>query len=181
MTLGLSTSTFTLLHVLISLLGISSGLVVMYGLLTSRLLDRWTALFLGSTAATSVSGFGFHFDHLLPSHKVGILSLIALAIAIVARYGLRLSGAWRPIYVGGAAVALYFNVFVLVVQLFEKVPVLKASAPTQREAPFAVTQFLVLAIFIALTVFAVKRFHPESTAVGSLDLALAHKRTKRVA
>src|SRR5271154_3745642 len=122
MILGMSLSTFTLVHVIISLVGIGSGFIVLYGLLTGKRLDGWTALFLATTVATSVTGFFFPFDHLLPSHKVGIISLVVLAIAIVARYALHLAGAWRRIYVITAIIALYLNVFVLVVQSFEKVP-----------------------------------------------------------
>jgi hypothetical protein len=162
----MTTSTFTLLHVLISLIGIGSGLVVMYGLLAAKRLDRWTALFLLSTVATSVSGFGFPFTHLLPSHKVGVLSLAVLAVAILARYGLHLNGAWRWMYVICAGIALYFNVFVLVVQLFEKVPALKALAPTQKEPPFLVAQLLVLGLFIVLTAVAVRKFHIEPVRVA---------------
>src|SRR6266480_5915867 len=136
MILGMTTSTYTLIHVLISLVGIVSGLVVVFGLLGGKRLDGWTALFLATTVATSVTGFGFPFDHLLPSHKVGIVSLLVLPVAIAARYGFHLAGAWRRIYVITAAVALYLNVFVLVVQLFLKVPALKAIAPTQKEPPF---------------------------------------------
>jgi len=159
--LGMSLSTFTLVHVLISLVGIASGLVVLYGLLSGKRLDGWTALFLISTVLTSVTGFGFPFDHLLPSHKVAILSLVLLAIASLARYGLHMAGAWRWIYVVTAVMALYLNVFVLVFQGFEKVPALKALAPTQSEPPFLVAQLIVLAIFIELGIFAVKKFHPE--------------------
>ena len=159
--LGMSLSTFTLVHVLISLVGIASGLVVLFGLLSGKRLDGWTALFLITTVLTSVTGFGFPFDHLLPSHKVGIISLVLLAIAILARYGLHMAGAWRWIYVVTAVMALYLNVFVLVVQGFEKVPALKALAPTQSEPPFLVAQLLVLALFIVLGIFAVKKFHPE--------------------
>ena len=161
MILGMSTATYTFLHVLVSLVGIGSGLVVMFGFLTGRRLDRWTAVFLLTTALTSISGFGFPFDHLLPSHILGIMSLAVLAIAIPARYLLNLAGAWRWIYVVGATIALYFNVFVLVVQCFEKVPALKGLAPTQKEPPFVVAQLLVLLIFATLTVFATVRFHPE--------------------
>src|SRR2546422_7290377 len=131
MIFGMAASTFTLVHVMISLVGIVSGFVVVFGLLAGKRLDRWTALFLTSTVATSVTGFGFPFDHLLPSHKVGILSLLVLAVAIIARFVFHLAAAWRGIYVVSAVVALYLNVFVLVVQLFEKVPALRAMAPTQ--------------------------------------------------
>ncbi len=154
---GMTTSTFTFVHVLLSLIGIGAGLIVMVGLLTGKLLGRWNTLFLVMTVATSVTGFGFPFDHLLPSHKVGIISLVILAVAIVARYGLHLAGAWRRIYVVCAAVALYLNVFVGVVQAFLKVPALAAMAPKQTEPPFVVTQLVVLALFIALTIVAVKK------------------------
>ena len=161
MILGMSTATYTFLHVLLSLIGIGSGLVVVFGLLTGKLLDRWTAIFLVTTALTSITGFGFPFDHLLPSHIVAIMSLVALAFVIPARYMFHLAGAWRWVYVIGSAVALYFNVFVLVVQSFEKVAALKALAPTQKEPPFVVAQLLVLLIFATLTLFAIVRFHPE--------------------
>jgi len=114
-----------------------------------------------TTALTSITGFGFPFDHLLPSHKVGIISLVVLAIAIRARYALHLAGAWRWIYVVSAAIALYLNVFVLVVQAFEKAPALRALAPTQSEPPFLVAQLVVMAIFIVLAIFAVKKFRNE--------------------
>jgi hypothetical protein len=162
MTLGMSLSTFTLIHVLISLIGIGSGFVVMYGLLTAKRLDLWTALFLVTTALTSISGFGFPFEHLLPSHKVGIISLVVLAIAISARYVFHLAGAWRAIYVISAAMALYLNVFVLVVQLFLKVGPLHAVAPTGKEPPFLIAQIIVLAVFVVLTIAATKRFRSES-------------------
>ena len=101
MTLGMSIETFTLVHVLLSLVGIGSGFVVAFGLLQGKRMDGWTALFLGTTLATSVTAFGFPFDHLLPSHKVGIVSLAVLAVTIVARYPLHLAGAWRRIYAAG--------------------------------------------------------------------------------
>jgi hypothetical protein len=153
--------TFTLIHVAISLVGIGSGFVVMFGLLTGRRLAGWTTLFLASTVATSVTGFGFPFDHLLPSHKVGIISLVVLTVAILARYAFHLAGAWRWIYVVGAVVALYLNVFVGIVQAFQKVPALKAMAPTQSEPPFLLTQLVVLALFVALAIVAAIRFRIE--------------------
>ena len=118
-------------------------------------------MFLVTTAATSLTGFGFPFQKLLPSHIVGALSLVVLAGAIFARYGKRMSGGWRPTYVVTAMMALYFNVFALVVQSFQKVPALKNLAPTQSEPPFAATQAAVLVIFVALTVVAARRFRPE--------------------
>jgi hypothetical protein len=159
--LGMTTSTYTLIHVLLSLVGIGSGFVVLFGLLTGRRLNGWTALFLLTTVATSVTGFGFPFDHLLPSHKVGIISLFVLAVAILARYAFHLEGAWRWIYVVTAVIALYLNVFVGIVQSFEKVPALKAMAPTQSEPPFVVTQLVALALFIVLAFFAARRFRIE--------------------
>jgi len=123
--------------------------------------DRWTALFLATTVLTSVSGFGFPFVHVTPAIKLGILSLVVLTIAIVARYGFHLAGAWRRTYAISAAIALYFNVFVLVVQSFEKVPALKPMAPTQKEPPFLVAQLAVLALFVVLTIFAAKRFRSD--------------------
>jgi hypothetical protein len=161
MIFGMSTATYTLVHVLISLVGIGSGFVVMFGLLAGKRLDGWTALFLTSTVATSVTGFGFPFDHLLPPHKVGIISLVVLAVAIFARYARHLAGAWRRVYVVCAAVALYLNVFVGVIQAFLKVPALKAMAPTQKEPPFLVAQLVVLLLFVGLTILAAKRFHIE--------------------
>ncbi len=154
MIFGMTTSTFTFVHVLLSLVGIGSGFIVLFGLLTGKRFDGWTALFLASTVATSVTGFGFPFDHLLPSHKVGIVSLVVLAVAIPARYAYHFAGAWRWIYVICAASALYLNVFVAVVQAFLKVSALKVLAPTQSEPPFLVTQFVLLALFVALAIVA---------------------------
>lgn len=158
MIFGLTTSTFTFVHVLLSLVGIGSGGMVLFGLLAGKRLDGWTALFLVSTVATSVTGFGFPFDRLLPSHKVGILSLFVLAGAILARYAFRLSGPWRRTYVVCASMALYLNVFVGVVQAFLKVPALKAMAPTQSEPPFLFTQLTVLGLFVVLAIAAALRF-----------------------
>jgi hypothetical protein len=158
MIFGMTTSTYTLLHVLISLVGIGSGLIVMFGMLTGKRFDGLTAVFLATTILTSVTGFGFPFDHLLPAHKVGIISLVMLAVALPGRYVFHLVGSWRWIYVVGAATALYLNVFVLMVQAFLKIPVLKAMAPTQQEPPFLVAQFVVLLLFVGLTLLAVRRF-----------------------
>lgn len=158
MVFGLSLSTFTLIHVVLSLVGIGSGLVVLFGMLTVRRLNGWTGLFLATTVATSATGFGFPFDHLLPSHKVGIVSLVVLAVAILARYAFHLAGSWRWIYVVSAVIALYLNVFVLVVQGFLKVQALKTLAPTQSEPPFLVAQLVVMAVFVALGILSVKKF-----------------------
>jgi hypothetical protein len=158
MLLGMSLHAFTVFHVVLSLIGIGSGLVVLFGFLTAREFSFWTVLFLATTVATSLTGFLFPVPHLLPSHVVGILSLLVLAGAIIARYPLHGAGIWRAIYVVCATVALWFNVFVLVAQLFKHVPALKALAPTQSEPPFMVAQVIVLALFVVLGVLAVKRF-----------------------
>jgi len=154
-------SAFTLAHVVISLVGIGSGLVVVAGLIAAKRLDAMTAIFLASTALTSVTGFGFPFDRLLPSHVVGLVSLVVLTIAVYARYARHLTGTWRSVYVGTAVTALYLNVFVLIVQLFMKVPALQAAAPTQSELPFLVAQLIALVIFAALGVVATTRFRIE--------------------
>jgi hypothetical protein len=162
MVLGMSLQTFTFVHVLLSLMGIGSGFIVVFGLLGSKRLNGWTLLFLVTTVLTSATGFLFPVEHLLPSHIVAILSLVALTIAILARYTFHMAGAWRTTYVVGAVIALYFNCFVGVVQAFEKVPTLKALAPTQKEPPFLVAQLVVLAIFVALGIIAARRFRSVS-------------------
>jgi hypothetical protein len=156
--LGMSLATFTFVHVLISLIAVASGFVVVFGLLGGKRLEGWTAIFLTTTVLTSVTGFGFPFEHLLPAHKVGIISLVVLAIAIAARYAFHLAGAWRSIYAVGATLALYLNFFVLVVQSFAKTPALKELAPTQSEPPFLFTQLVVLALFLTLGSLATIRF-----------------------
>lgn len=164
MILGMTLSTFTLFHVVLSLVGIAAGLIVVYGLLTGRRFDAWTATFLLFTVLTSLTGFLFPFTHLLPSHIVGILSLLMLAVAIFARYPRRLEGGWRRIYVICAMVGLYLNCFVLVVQMFLKLPALHALAPKGNEPPFLIAQLALLAVFILLTIVAVRRFHCEPLA-----------------
>jgi hypothetical protein len=155
---SLGLTLFTLFHVAISLVGIFSGMVVAFGFLTARRFDGWTAIFLATTVATSVTGFLFPVHHFMPSHGVGIVSLLVLPVAIFARYRGHLDGAWRWIYVVSAMLALYLNVFVLVVQAFLKVPALKSIAPTQAEAPFKLAQLVVLVGFVGITVAAVIRF-----------------------
>jgi hypothetical protein len=164
MILGMSISAFTFVHVVLSLIGIVSGLIVLFGMLSARRLHGWTALFLATTVLTSVTGFLFPRSQLLPSHIVGVISLIVLAVALVALYVYRLAGSWRWIYVGSAVLALYLNVFVGIVQAFQKLPLLQPLAPTQSEPPFLVTQLIVLAIFVLLGVMGVKRFHPKAKA-----------------
>jgi len=155
-------SAFTLFHVALSLIGILSGFVVLGGFLTAKRSNGWTALFLVTTVLTSVTGFLFPFHKFLPSHAVGIVSLLVLAVTIPALYVFYLSGPWRLTYVIGAVIALYLNVFVLIAQLFMKVPGLKALAPTQSEAPFLGTQVVVMLIFIVLGILAAKRFPAEA-------------------
>jgi hypothetical protein len=167
MILGMSLATFTLVHVVLSLVGIFAGLVVVFGMFSSKKLDGWTALFLATTVLTSVTGFFFPFDKILPSHIVGIISLVVLAVAILALYVLHLAGAWRWIYVVSAMLALYLNVFVGVVQAFQKVPLLASLAPTQSEPPFLIAQAVVLVIFVGLGVAAVRSFHPPADVLAS--------------
>jgi hypothetical protein len=164
MILGMSLSAFTLLHVIISLIAIVSGIIVLFGLLGSRRMPGMTAIFLLFTILTSATGFLFPFDQLLPSHMIGILSLVLLAIACVALYGMKLSGAWRWIYVLTAMVSLYFNVFVLVVQGFLKVGPLHALAPSVPPSgpPFAILQGILLVFFVIVMIGAVRRFRPVS-------------------
>ena len=149
---------FTSFHTAISLIAIVSGLSVLYGLLTANRMRAMTALFLVTTIATSVTGYFFHRDHILPSHIVGAISLVVLAAACVALYASGLRGGWRRVYVVSAVLALYLNVFVLVVQLFLKVPSLHALAPNGSEPPFVLVQGAVLVAFVALAVLALRRF-----------------------
>ncbi len=156
--------TFTLIHVGLSLVGIVAGLVVAGGLVAGKRLDGWTGVFLVTTVLTNVTGFGFPFATFLPSHAVGIISLVVLPIVIVARYRKHLTGAWRGVYVVGTVLALYLNVFVLLAQLFLRLPALIVAAPTQKEPPFLVTQLVVLALFVWLGRAAVRGFRAESAA-----------------
>ena len=152
---------FTLIHVVISVLGIIAGLVVVGGLLAGDRLEGWTAFFFATTVLTSVTGFGFPFTGVLPPHVVGGLSLVVLAVSLAARYWKRMQGRWRATYVITCVLALYLNVFVLVVQLFTKTPPLAQLAPTQQEAPFAITQVLVLVLFLYLGWAALRGFRTE--------------------
>ena len=152
---------YTIIHTLISLIAILAGFIVLFGLLGSERLGGWTKWFLISAVATTVTGFFFPFHGLTPAFKLGIISAIVLAITIYARYLKNLTGPWRWIYAIGTVISLYFNVFVLIVQLFEKVPALHAMAPTQTEPPFKLTQLVVLALFILFTIIAAIRFRPE--------------------
>src|SRR5258708_36489554 len=160
----------TLVHVVLSLVGIGSGFVVVFGLIAAKRLDGLTALFFVTTVATSLTGFLFPFHKLLPSHVIGIVSLVVLAIAILARYVRHLTGAWRWIYAVNAVIELYLNVFVLVAQVFQKVPALKAMAPTESEAPFVLAQFVVMVLFVVLGTLAVKRFHADDLSVHTIPM-----------
>ncbi len=168
MILGMSLATFVLVHVVISLIGIVAGLVVMFGMLGSKRMPGLTASFLLFTILTSASGFlipPLLSDKLLPSHVIGILSLILLAIACLALYGMKLAGAWRWIYALTALVSLYLNVFVLVIQSFLKVPALHALAPSvpPAEPPFAIAQGIVLVFFVIVITGVIRRFRPAPT------------------
>lgn len=156
MQLGMSLETFTLVHVLISLIGIAAGFGVLFGILNSFASGTWTALFLAATVLTSVTGFMFPFSGFLPSHGVASISVVLLVIALFALYGRALVGPWRPVYVITALVALYLNVFVLITQLFLRVPALQTLAPNGSGTAFAVTQGIVLLLFVALIVAATR-------------------------
>jgi hypothetical protein len=168
MILGMSTSAFTTLHVVLSLIGIAAGIIVLFGWISSKALPGLTAVFLATTVLTSVTGFFFPHDQVTPAQIVGVISLVLLAIALFALYSRHLTGSWRWIYVVTAAIALWLNVFVLIVQGFMKVPSLNALAPKQNEPPFIIAQAVVMVIFVVLTIFAVRKFHPPMEARAAL-------------
>jgi len=177
MILGMSVATFTLFHVILSLIGIAAGVIVVFAMLAAKAVPRWTALFLITTVATSVTGFFFHSAAFGPPHVVGVISLVVLVFTLLALYVYRLAGHWRWIYVGTAVVALYLNVFVGVVQAFLKIPVLHQLAPRGSEPPFAIAQGLVFALFVALGVMAVRKFHPPAAmSTGSGQVAPAARK-----
>jgi hypothetical protein len=149
---------FTAVHVLISLIGIFSGFVVLYGLLNARQFDGWTSWFLWTTVLTSVTGYFFPYHGFKPSYVVGAISLVVLAIALVALYRKHLAGGWRTTFVISSLMALYLNVFVLIVQLFRRVPALNALAPTQTEMPFKIAQLVALLFFVVITILASTKF-----------------------
>ena len=157
---------FTVLHVAISLAAIASGFVVLFGMIANRRLDRWTAVFLATTVATSVSGFGFPIKGMTPGIAFGIISLVVLAAVIYARYPRHLVSIWRPVYVIGAVFAFYLNFIVLIVQSFQKLTPLHALAPNQNEPPFLVVQSVALVAFLALGTLAVKRFRTKPLGSG---------------
>ena len=164
MILGMSTAAFTQFHVILSLVAIAAGFAVVFGMLNANRSPAMTSIFLTTTVATSVTGFMFHFASFGPPEIVGVISLVVLAVAILALFSYKLAGRWRSIYVATAVLALYFNVFVGVVQTFQKVPYFHALAPTQTEPPFKIAQGIVLLIFIALGLAAAKKFHPKPGA-----------------
>jgi hypothetical protein len=158
MIFGMSLATYTVVHVVISLIGIGTGLLVLFGMLGGKLLKPWNGIFLVTTVLTSVTGFFFPFTKVTPGIILGILSLIVLAIALFALYVFHLDGGWRRTYAITALIALYFNIFVLIAQLFAKVPAIHALAPTGTEAPFKIVQLLLLVLFIVLITAAAKKF-----------------------
>jgi hypothetical protein len=159
---------YTIIHTLISLVAIFTGFVVLFGLLGGKRLDGWTKWFLVTSVATTVTGFFFPFHGVTPAIILGIIALPILAITIYARYSKNLAGAWRWIYVVGALLTLYFNVFVLIVQSFQKIPALKALAPTQTEPPFQIAQLVALALFLLLTIISAIKFHPEGRMAAAV-------------
>jgi hypothetical protein len=162
-------TSFTLIHVGISIVAILSGFVVLTGMLKARQLEGWTTLFLATAALTSVTGFFFPFHGITPAIVVGIISLVVLSVAMFARYPRKLAGAWRKAFVISALLGLYFDIFVLIVQAFQKIPALKLLAPAQGELLFKVTQLIVLAAFVVLGVFASIRFRCEPVFTPAPD------------
>jgi len=161
---GIPADTFLQIHVILSLVGIASGVIVLYGLLTGQPLAAWTAIFLVTTILTGVTGFPLAPFGFTPARVVGVILLILLALAVLALYAFRLAGAWRSVYIVTATMSLYLNVFVGVTQAFQKLSFLQPLAPTQSEPPFLIAQLAVLLIFIVLGVLAVRRFHPAARA-----------------
>ena len=166
MILGIPISTYTLIHVLLSLAGIFSGGIVVWGMLNAKMLEGWVAIFFATSVPASMTGFYFPSPVFGPSHAIGIISLTVLAVVILALYAYRLAGPWRQIYVMGVVLALYLNVFVGVVQIFRKVAFLRALAPTQTEWPFIGVQLIVMVIFMIIGTIAVKTFHPDIKITG---------------
>lgn len=151
----------TTLHTVISIVAITAGLVVVGGLIAGVRIDGWTGIYLVTSVLTSLTGFFFPFAQLIASHWIGVISLIILPFVIAARYWKRLAGPWRGIYVVGTVLVLYLNFFVLMVQLFRRIPALLVSAPKQTEPPFVLTQLLVLALSAWLGIAAFRRFRPQ--------------------
>jgi hypothetical protein len=159
-------TTVTLFHTVISIVAIAAGLVVVGGLIAGVRIDGWTGIFLVTTAVTSITGFFFPFGKLLASHWIGIISLLILPFVIAARYWKHLRGGWRGIYVVGTVLVLYLNFFILLVQLFRRIPALLVAAPRQTEPPFVLTQLLMLALFAWLGFAAFRRFRPQAVVTA---------------
>jgi hypothetical protein len=166
MILGLSTPTFTLIHVIISLIGVVSGFIVLFGMFGSHRLPGWTALFLFTTLLTSVTGFLFPATKLTPAGTFGIISLVVMVPTLLALYAFHLRGLWRLIYVGGAVILLFLNSFVVIAQSFLKIPLIHPLAPTASEPPFLVAEGVLFAIFVVLGLTALIKFHPERHAAA---------------
>jgi hypothetical protein len=160
MILGLSA--YAWVHTLLSLVAIVAGFAVLFGLFDSRRREGWAAIFLATAALTSATGFGFAFTTFRPSHWIGAIALVLLVPTILAFYLFRLAGVWRLIYTVGAVANLFFLVFVLIAQLFLKIPSLHALAPTQSEPAFAITQLAVTVIFVFLAILTAIRFRPAA-------------------
>jgi hypothetical protein len=160
MVFGISLSAYTTIHVIISLIAIATGFMAVFQMIANKPLGIWNTIFLWTTIATSVTGFGFPITGITPGIVVGIISLVILAVALLALYSQYLAGPWRWIYVITAIVALWFNVFVLIVQAFQKIPSLKTLAPTQSEPPFQIAQGAALVLFVVLAILAVRKFRP---------------------
>lgn len=153
---------YTVFHTALSIVAVISGLLVVKGLLVSHGRQLWTLLFLVTATATTVTGFFFPFEGFTPAFILGIISVVPLTLAILARYRHRLKGSWRGTYVINCVIALYFNCFVLVVQSFEHIPSLNVLAPTQKEPPFAIAQLVTLVVSIAAGFFSYKNYHPKN-------------------
>jgi hypothetical protein len=161
----LDLSTFAWIHTVLSLVALISGIVVVIELLGSRLPGTWTTVYLASAVATSATGFGFQGVSFGASHWVGVMSLVALAAAILAHYVFHFVGAWRWLYAVSIVLGLYLLVFVAIAQAFKKVPALRAMAPTLSELPFAYAQVVALVPFVALVIAAARIFRPDATMV----------------
>ena len=166
-------TSLTLGHTVISIVAIAAGLVVVGGLIAGVRIDGWTGIFLVTSVLTSVTGFFFPFAQLIASHWIGVISLIILPVVIVARYWKGLAGPWRGTYVVGTVLVLYLNFFVLIVQLFRRIPALIVAAPKQTEPPFVLTQLLVLALFAWLGIAAFRRFRPHKVVTARQATAAA--------
>ena len=155
-------STFTWVHTALSVAALIAGLIVVIGLFSSKTLGGWTAIFLATAIATSATGFGFPFQSFGASHWIGVISLVVLVLAVLARYVLLYAGAWRWLYAVCTVVAFYFLVFVLIAQAFKKVPALAALAPTLSEPPFAIAQVVAMVIFVVIAVATARKFRPRA-------------------